>query len=115
VEPDSFANDLGEMREIVAALHHVWDVPVLILLARRPLRFMAIKRALQSAAHRPDPKVLDLTLKRLTQQRYVQRQDDQHVSPYTITTRGRLLLARIQALIEADRQQRKHLGDNSDG
>jgi len=113
VEPDDLINDLGEIREIVTALSHVWDVPVLILLARRPLRFMAIKRTLdKSAPHKLDPKAVDITLKRLTQQRYIHRLGSEHVSPYAITARGRWLLARIRAVIETDREERRKISDN---
>ncbi len=89
---------------------------MLTLLARRPLRFMAIRRLLgESAAHRPDTKVLDRALKRLIRQRYIRRLGSDHLSPYDITGRGRRLLVRIRAIIDFDREQRRKLGDNGTG
>lgn len=98
--------DRNHLRRLSEILGHKWDLVILARLAERPLRYMEIATQVREIDSDLTEGVLSKNLKRLTTNGLIRRVRDNGHHVYTLTPRGRRLVAILEQITEFDDETR---------
>lgn len=94
--------DLNHLRRLSEILGHKWDLVILARLAERPLRYTEIASQVRETYSDLTEGVLSKSLRRLTEDGLIRREQLGGHQVYDLTRRGRNIVAALARIAEFD-------------